>query len=54
MFQTSAFDIWRKGEENKRIISMIKDLDDHLAGGISLGSLTELCGSSGSGKTQLW
>ncbi|XP_013119520.2 DNA repair protein RAD51 homolog 3 [Stomoxys calcitrans] len=53
MFQTSAFTYWRKEEESKKIISLIKDLDENLLGGISLRLITELCGGSGSGKTQL-
>ncbi|XP_011295875.1 DNA repair protein RAD51 homolog 3 [Musca domestica] len=53
MFKQSAFAIWRKEQEQYKIISLIKDLDDSLAGGISLGHITELCGSSGTGKTQV-
>ncbi|XP_061398028.1 DNA repair protein RAD51 homolog 3 [Musca vetustissima] len=53
MFKQSAFAIWRKEQENKKIISLIKDLDVSLDGGIPLGQITEFCGSSGTGKTQL-
>ncbi|XP_075145515.1 DNA repair protein RAD51 homolog 3-like isoform X1 [Haematobia irritans] len=53
MFKTSAFAVWKKEEETKKIITLIKDLDDQLLGGIALGYITELCGSSGCGKTQM-
>ncbi|XP_073834888.1 RAD51 DNA repair protein spindle D [Musca autumnalis] len=53
MFKQSAFAIWRKEQENKKIISLIKELDDSLSGGIQLGHITEFCGGSGTGKTQL-
>lgn len=54
MFKTTAFDVWCKEEELPKLITLIKDLDDHLGGGLPLGMLTELCGAPGVGKTQFW
>lgn len=49
----SALDLLRKEEtDSSRIVSFCKSLDEILKGGIPTGSLTELCGSPGVGKTQ--
>ncbi|KAI8129896.1 DNA repair protein RAD51 like protein 3 [Lucilia cuprina] len=52
MFKTTAFEIWRHEQSSPKLITLIKELDDHLAGGLPLGLVTELCGAPGAGKTQ--
>ncbi|XP_066594649.1 DNA repair protein RAD51 homolog 4 isoform X2 [Prorops nasuta] len=39
--------------ENKKIVTHILCLDDLLQGGLELGQIYEICGSAGSGKTQM-
>ncbi|KAL0246855.1 hypothetical protein GEMRC1_008061 [Eukaryota sp. GEM-RC1] len=50
---TTALDLYNSTEINPPIISFIKNLDDLLGGGIPLGCVTEICGCSCAGKTQL-
>ncbi|XP_037952346.1 DNA repair protein RAD51 homolog 3-like [Teleopsis dalmanni] len=52
MFKTTCFDVWRNEEETQKIITLCKDLDAQLAGGIIIGLITELCGL-GDAKTQM-
>ncbi|XP_065354472.1 DNA repair protein RAD51 homolog 3 [Calliphora vicina] len=52
MFKTTAFEVWRHEQELPKLITLIKELDDNLAGGLPLGIVTELCGAPGTGKTQ--
>lgn len=54
MFKTTAFEVWRREQELPKLITLIKELDDKLAGGLPLGIITELCGAPGTGKTQFW
>ncbi|XP_036330418.1 DNA repair protein RAD51 homolog 3 [Rhagoletis pomonella] len=53
MFKTTCFDIWRQEKEMPRLITLCKELDDKLAGGIVAGLITEFCGGPGCGKTQM-
>uniref|UniRef100_A0A1A9UNF6 DNA repair protein RAD51 homolog 3 n=1 Tax=Glossina austeni TaxID=7395 RepID=A0A1A9UNF6_GLOAU len=53
MFQTSCFDLWCKETISGKIVTLVKELDDHLGSGLPLGLITELCGASGTGKTHL-
>uniref|UniRef100_A0A1A9WRY7 DNA repair protein RAD51 homolog 3 n=1 Tax=Glossina brevipalpis TaxID=37001 RepID=A0A1A9WRY7_9MUSC len=53
MFQTSSFDLWCKENISRKVVTLVKDLDMHLGGGLPSGLITELCGASGAGKTQL-
>ena len=48
----TAFDYLEN--EGKCISTSCQLLDDNLGGGIPLGSVMELCGLPGSGKTQMW
>uniref|UniRef100_A0A1B0BKK6 DNA repair protein RAD51 homolog 3 n=1 Tax=Glossina palpalis gambiensis TaxID=67801 RepID=A0A1B0BKK6_9MUSC len=52
MFQTTCFDLWCKEKISCKIVTLVKELDIHLDGGLPLGLITELCGASGTGKTQ--
>uniref|UniRef100_A0A1B0A550 DNA repair protein RAD51 homolog 3 n=1 Tax=Glossina pallidipes TaxID=7398 RepID=A0A1B0A550_GLOPL len=52
MFETSCFDLWCKETVSGKIVTLVKELDTHLGGGLPLGQITELCGASGAGKTQ--
>uniref|UniRef100_A0A340TBH0 DNA repair protein RAD51 homolog 3 n=1 Tax=Anopheles minimus TaxID=112268 RepID=A0A340TBH0_9DIPT len=53
MFRISALDLWKEEENRTGLVTFCKDLDLALGSGISEGMITELCGSPGSGKTQL-
>uniref|UniRef100_A0A182QIY8 DNA repair protein RAD51 homolog 3 n=1 Tax=Anopheles farauti TaxID=69004 RepID=A0A182QIY8_9DIPT len=53
MFETSALDLWREEENRTGLVTFCKDLDLALGSGIAAGTITELCGPPGSGKTQL-
>ncbi|KAH8338580.1 hypothetical protein KR059_011040 [Drosophila kikkawai] len=51
LFNNSCWDIAQRS--TNKILTGHKGLDTHLGGGISLGQITELIGTSGTGKTQL-
>lgn len=51
---TSALDLLKKEDKAKRIITFSQKIDEMLEGGVKVGSTTEICGSPGIGKTQLW
>ncbi|XP_054747479.1 DNA repair protein RAD51 homolog 3 [Anastrepha obliqua] len=53
MFKTTCFDIWRQEKEMPHIVTLCKELDDKLGGGIATGLITEFCGGPGCGKTQM-
>ena len=50
----SAFDLLAKEEMAKRIITFSQRIDEMLGGGVPVCKITEICGSPGIGKTQLW
>lgn len=52
MFSNSALDLW-SSECDESIITLIEQLDYLLGKRIPFGSISEFCGVSGSGKTQL-
>lgn len=54
MFKVNCFDLWCNEEKSGNIMTLIQELDHVLNGGITSGIITELCGSPGVGKTQLW
>lgn len=54
MFQKSAYEVWRDEKEAGFIITLCQGLDDAIGGGIRVGSITELVGGPGVGKTQIW
>ena len=47
-----AKDLHKKLTDKKRLTTMSKDIDDMLGGGILPGTITEIVGESGAGKTQ--
>ncbi|XP_012280280.1 DNA repair protein RAD51 homolog 3 isoform X2 [Orussus abietinus] len=49
----SALDVWQKEMEVGSISTCCKILDDTFDGGLQRGSITELFGAPGSGKTQI-
>ena len=51
---TSAFDLLKKEETAKTIVTFSRHMDEMLEGGVPVGKITEICGSPGTGKTQLW
>lgn len=51
IFNNSCLDI---AQRRNKILTGHKGLDTHFGGGIGLGQITELIGTSGTGKTQLW
>ncbi|XP_069967218.1 DNA repair protein RAD51 homolog 3 isoform X2 [Bactrocera oleae] len=53
MFKTTCFEIWRQEKEMPRIITLCKNLDDNIEGGLAAGLITEFCGGPGCGKTQM-
>lgn len=54
MFSKTAYDLWKEEKEAGFIITLCKDLDNAVGGGIRIGSITELVGAPGAGKTQFW
>lgn len=54
MFRKSAYEVWKDEREARCIITLCKDFDDAIGGGIRVGSITELVGGPGVGKTQFW
>ena len=41
-------------QEERSIVTFCSSLDAALGGGVPVGKTTELCGTPGMGKTQLW
>lgn len=54
MFSKSAYEVYKEEKENGYIITLCRDFDDAIGGGIRIGSITELVGGPGVGKTQFW
>lgn len=54
MFSNSAYEIWKEERDAGVIITLCRDLDDAIGGGIRIGKLTEFVGAPGVGKTQIW
>lgn len=54
MFQTTAYDILKEERQVGPIVTLCKDFDDAIGGGIPIGSITEVVGGPGVGKTQFW
>lgn len=54
MIMKTAYDCWKDEQAIKPIITLCKDLDDAIGGGIRIGAITELIGGPGAGKTQFW
>lgn len=53
MFKKSALDIWNDECSNRTIITLSKQLDNAIGVGIPLQTITEFCGTPGSGKSQI-
>lgn len=54
MFSKSAYEVWKDEKEAGVIITLCRDLDDAIGGGIPIGPITELVGGPSVGKTQFW
>lgn len=54
MFSNSALELLSSEVDDATIITLIKGFDYLLGHQLTFGSITEFCGISGSGKTQLW
>lgn len=54
MIMKSAYECWINEQAIKPIITLCKDFDDGIGGGIRIGAITELVGGPGAGKTQFW
>lgn len=54
MFKNSAYEAYNEEKEAGFIITLCKDFDNAIGGGIRVGAITELVGSPGVGKTQIW
>lgn len=54
MFKKSAYEVWIEERDAGFIVTLCKDFDDALGGGIRVGSITEVVGGPGIGKTQFW
>lgn len=54
MFTKTAYDVWKEEREAGFIITLCKDFDEAIGGGIRVSSITELVGGPGTAKTQLW
>lgn len=50
----SALDLYQEECTFGKILTLHKELDNILGGGIPTRLITEFCGEPGSGKTQLW
>ncbi|XP_055848074.1 DNA repair protein RAD51 homolog 3 [Episyrphus balteatus] len=53
MFNKSAFDCWSEEAKDRSIITLCKQLDACLGGGVPPKVITEFCGAPGTGKTQM-
>lgn len=54
MFQKTAYDLWKDERAAGCIVTLCKEFDDAIGGGIPIGSITEIVGGPGVGKTQFW
>lgn len=54
MFRNSAYEVWKDERDAGFIITLCKNFDDAIGGGIPVGKITELVGGPGVGKTQFW
>lgn len=54
MFEKSAYDLWKIERMTKPIITLCKEFDNAIGGGVHIGAITEFVGGPGTGKTQLW
>lgn len=54
MFRKSAYDVFKEEMEAGFIVTLCKDFDEAIGGGIRIGAITELVGQPGAGKTQFW
>lgn len=54
MIMKTAYDCWKDEQASRPIITLCKDFDDAIGGGIRVGAITELIGGPGAGKTQFW
>ena len=50
----TALELLQKEAETRSIVTFSSRLDAALSGGIPVGKTTEICGTPGIGKTQLW
>lgn len=51
---TSSYEIRKQEKAAGNIITLVKDIDEVIGGGIFITKITELVGAPGSGKTQFW
>lgn len=51
---SDSYEIREEERKIGTIITLCKDLDDAIDGGIRLTKITELIGGPGAGKTQFW
>lgn len=49
-----SYEIWKKERIAAKIITLCKEFDDAIDGGLRVSKITELVGGPGSGKTQFW
>lgn len=54
MFDKSAYEVWQEEKEAGYIITLCRDFDDAIGGGIRIEKITEIVGGPGVGKTQFW
>lgn len=54
MFTKTAYDAWKEERESGYIVTLHKEFDDAIGGGVRIKSITELVGAAGTGKTQFW
>lgn len=50
----SSYEIKKHEKAAGSIITLVKDIDEAIGGGIFMTNITELVGVPGSGKTQFW
>lgn len=51
---STSLELLQKEGESRSIVSFCSQLDEALSGGVPVGKITEVCGTPGVGKTQLW
>lgn len=54
MFAKNAYDVWKEERDAGFIVTLCKEFDDALGGGIRVGAITEFIGGAGAGKTEIW
>ncbi|KNC33250.1 hypothetical protein FF38_01998 [Lucilia cuprina] len=52
LFTLYSKKIWRHDQSSPKLVTLLKELNYHLAGDLLLCLVTELCEASGAGKTQ--